>query len=81
MSTRRKLGEYRVIHQPIFVVSQRLLMPGCRTGLQRSVPTYGKRECIRGALQRCAVQFTLTNIKHAMVGQHSIIIRNRTILC
>ena len=32
-------------------------MPGCRLGLRRSAPTYGKRYRIRGGAQRlCAIQ-------------------------
>ena len=33
----------RVIHQPVSVILQCSLMPGCRIGLRRSAPTYGKR--------------------------------------
>jgi len=31
-------------------------MPGCRPGQRRSAPTYGKRQRIRDALRRCAIQ-------------------------
>jgi len=31
-------------------------MPGCRVGLRRSVPTYGKRQRIIGASRSCTIQ-------------------------
>jgi len=51
---------HRVIHYPISVVSQCSLVPGCRAGLRRSAPTYGKRKSITGTAWRCAIQIYFT---------------------
>jgi len=52
----RKLGHIAWYTNPYPWFHSVRWMPGCRVGLRRSAPTYGKRQRIRGASQRCAIQ-------------------------